>query len=197
MTTHNADADIFDVPAENLVSHGSGGSAYKAEPGIHQATCVALVDQGNQENSFKPGSVQRKGQILWALNDQTLVFTKEGKEPEDTLEPITVISKPYTLSFHEKAALPKDMATLGIKVDPKTTTFGSLLGTKCMLIIGRDEEDRVSVQVAPPAKNQADPEKPVYLPKFWLSDKDGKPTGWKIKKIDKLVIEGERPKHEK
>jgi hypothetical protein len=66
-----------------------------------------------------------------------------------------------------------------------------------MLIIGRDEEDRVSVQVAPPAKNQADPEKPVYLPKFWLSDKDGKPTGWKIKKIDKLVIEGERPKHEK
>ena len=191
------EADIFDVPAENLVGGGGGNSeAYRPTLGIHQATIVAVLDMGEVENKFQPGKSQRKGQILFALNDQTVVFTEEGKEAVDTKEPVAVPSRWYTISFNEKATLVKDVASMGFKIDPKTTTFGSLVGTKCMLIVNEGEEGHIKLTLAPPAKNQADPEKPVYLPKFWISDKDGKPTGYRMKTHPTLVIQGERPKHE-
>lgn len=190
------EVDIFDVPAENLVGGGGSSEAYRASVGIHQATCVAVLDMGEQENKFQPGKKQRKGQMLFALNDQTVVFAEEGKEPTDTKEPVTVASRWYTISFNEKASLVKDVGSMGVKIDPKATTFGSLVGAKCMLIINEGEEGQLKVTLAPPAKNQADPEKPVYLPKFWLSDSEGNPTGYKVKTHPTLVIPGVRPKHE-
>jgi len=191
------DADIFDTPAGELTSSGGGSSeAYKASEGIHQATIVAAVDMGMQENTFKPGTKQRKGQLLFALNDQNVMFTGDNGEEQDTGEPITVISKQYTISFHEKSSLLKDYKTMGFKFDEKTSNFGGMVGGKCQLVIGRSEEGHVTVQVAPPAKGQVDPDSPVYVPRFWLFDKDQQPTGYRMKLHPTLVTPGERPKRE-
>jgi len=196
--TADTDNDIFDVLAGDLVSSGGGDSdAYKPENGIHQATCVAVVYFGEVENKFKPGSKQKKCQLLFALNDQNVVFKKDDGTEEDTGEPITVLSKHYTVSFHEKAGLTKDCLAMGFKVDPAKTTVASFLGMKCQLIVSRNDEDQVVVNVAPPSKNQANPENPVYLPNFWLVDKaTQQPTGYKIRKMDDLVHPEARPKHE-
>lgn len=196
-TTLSTDADIFDTPAGDLSTGGGGSSeAYKASEGIHQATIVAVLDMGMQDNTFKPGTKQRKGQLLFALNDQNVVFTNDKGEEQDTGEPITVISKHYTISFHEKSALLKDYKTMGFKYDEKTSTFGGMVGGKCQLVIGRSEEGYVTLQVAPPAKGQLDPDATVYVPRFWLFDKENQPTGYRMKLHPTLVVAGERPKHE-
>ena len=189
-------ADIFDTPAEQLTGGSGNSEAYKASEGIHQATVVGVIDLGDHENKFQPGKTQRKGQILFALNDQTIVFSEEGKAPVDTGEPVSVISKTYTISFNEKATLPKDLASMGIKVDDKTT-FGSIVGTKCQLVVTHSEEGYVNAVIAKPTKDQQDPKQPVYAPMFWFKNKEGQPTGYRMKLHPTLAIATERPKVEK
>ena len=193
----NTEVDIFDVPAENLVGGSGDGEAYKASIGVHQATIVAAVDLGEVEDNFNPGKKKRKAQLLYALNDQTVVFGEEGKaDYRDTLEPITIISPPYTLSFNEKSTLRKHaLKIMGKEFDEKTTTLGSLVGQKCQLIVSLNEKGYIVADPAAPSKGQMDPEKPVYLPTFWLQDSEGKPTGKRIKTHPTLVIPGVRPKH--
>lgn len=196
--THNAEADIFDVPAENLVG-GGGGEAYKATDGVHQATIVAVVDMGDVHSEMFH-KTQRKVVIVYSLADQNICFKKEGtEEVEDTGEPVTVCSPPITVSFAEKASLTKLFKSLGKHVDLKTTKVTDLLGARCTLFTALDVDSKY-VQISsvnPPAKKgQEDPEKPVYLPNYLLVDKDGTPKGYKIRTVANLVIDGVRPKHE-
>ena len=194
------EVDIFDKPAGEIDSgHGGGGEAYKATLGMHMATVVAVAYLGHVTSTFEGVTkTQEKVQFLFALADQTVVFTEEGKPDNDTGEPVTITSAPYTLSFHEKAALHKLYKGLGKKVET-TTTVSEMLNTKCVIFVAAHHETgRPIINSINPGmpKGQPDPEKAVYLPKFWLVGADGKPTGFKIRTNPKLVIEGERPKQE-
>ena len=192
ITTNTAPAaattsdDIFDVPFDSLGNNtgSSDNSAWKAEAGIHQATCVAIADLGEQEIEWK-GTVkkQRKIQLLFALADQ---------EHPELGEPLTVIGKRYTASLFEQSALAKDLKAWGVK----PTKLIELIGAKAQLIIVVTEEGYVNIQgIAPAGKNQADPAKPVYVPKFWI-EKDGEPTGYRLITHPTLVTAGLRPKDE-
>ena len=198
--TQNTEVDIFDKPAADLTSaSGGGGEAYRPTLGMHMATCVAVCFMPQVEKEFQgQKKVVDQVQFLFALADQNVVFTEEAKEPVDTGEPVTITSVSQTLSFHEKAGLTKLYKALGKKVEP-TTTVSEMLNTKTVLFIAEHPETKrpiiSSINPAMP-KGQPDPEKPVYLPKFWLTNKDGTPTNYKIRANPALVIEGERPKHE-
>lgn len=196
----NTEVDIFDKPAAEIDSgSGGGGEAYRPTLGMHMATCVAVCFMPQVEKEFQ-GQKKKVDQVqfLFALADQTVIFKEEGKEPVDTAEPVTITSLPYTLSFNEKSALSKLYKGLGKKVE-STTTVSEMLNTKTVLFIAAHAEtERPIISSINPAmpKGQPDPEKPVYLPKFWLSDKDGTPKNYKIRTNPALVIPGERPKHE-
>lgn len=199
--TQNTEVDIFDKPAAQIDSgHGGGGEAYKASLGMHMATCVAVAYLGHVEVEFQGvKKTQEKVQFLFSLADQNVVFTEEGKEPNDTGEPVTITTVPYTLSFNEKSALHKLYKGLGKKVET-TTTVSEMLNTKCVIFVAaHPESGRPIINSINPGmpKGQPDPEKPVYLPKFWLSEQDGTPKNYKIRTNPALVIAGERPKHER
>jgi hypothetical protein len=202
-STKDTEADIFDVPAENLVGGGESGEGYKATDGPHFATIVAIVDVGDV-HSEKFNKTQRKGYVVWALADQNVTYKKEGSDtPEDSGEPVIVTSAPITIGqgcFSDKAAVTKLFKSLNLPVDPKTTKLGDLVGVSGMIFTKLDDEGRYvqinSVNFCPPAmKQNAIPKNPVYLPKFLL-EKDGVPTGYRIKAHPTLVIPGVRPKHE-
>jgi hypothetical protein len=197
--THNAEADIFDVPAENLVG-GGGGEAYKAKDGVHPAQIVAIVDMGDVHNKHFD-KTQRKGIFVFALGDQTVCFKEEDGSEKKTDEPITVCSDPITIGngcFDEKAKLFKMFGSLGIKVDAKKTKISDLLGMNTLIFTKRDDEGKyVKINsINPPMEGQLVPQKPVYLPNYLLVDKDGTPKGYKIRTVANLVIDGVRPKHE-
>lgn len=81
------------------------GSAPEPVPaGNHVARCIQLVDMGTQKSEWQ-GKVKfaAKVRITWELPDVLKEFREgEGEKP-------MLISKTYTASMHEKAALSKDL----------------------------------------------------------------------------------------
>jgi hypothetical protein len=188
--------DPFETPMGDF--KGNGGEGYKPHPGPHMATCVAVVYNG-EIKSEKFNKVQKKVQFVWAFADQNVTFKKEGSdEQEDSGEPVCITSPMITLSSGEKATLSKLFKNVGIKETDKTMVT-EMLGIQAMIFTDFDEEGKYPIieLVKPAVKGQKHPAKPIYLPKFLLSDSNGKPTGFKIKAHATLVIPGERPKHEK
>ena len=103
------------------------------------------------------------------------------------------MSKRYTASLFEQSALAKDLKAWGVK----PTKLTDLIGAKAQLILIATDEGYINIQgIAPAGKNQADPAKPVYLPKFWLEAKDGAATGYPITSHPTLIVAGLRPKVE-
>ncbi len=81
-----------------IIAKESGEGYVNAPPGTYSALCVDVVDLGvldtNYNGEVKP---QHKIRIVWQIDENQ----QNGK-------PFT-ISKRYTLSLHEKAALRKDL----------------------------------------------------------------------------------------
>lgn len=78
----------------------SGSNFAPAPEGLHVARCVAMVDLGTHEDTGKFGTKrQRKIRLSFELPDELAVFNEEkGEQPY-------VISREFTFSMHEKAAL--------------------------------------------------------------------------------------------
>ena len=176
--------DIFDSAPSALDSGAGDNSAWKATAGIHAATCVGIVDMGMMESEYQgQKKVQRKIQLCFALSDQQ----NEG-------EAVTICTKRFTASMHEKSAFSAFLANWG---QGKVAKLGDLVGKQAMLIVKVDEEKGyVDIGgISAPLKNQAEVAEKCYLPKFWFSAKDGSETGWKMVGHPTIVIAGPRPKN--
>ena len=124
-----------------------GNSNFKKVPaGAYIGRCYSLIDLGTQTSTVGQyaGKSAHKIRIGWELfgEDETgapLTIVVDGKEM-----PLT-ISKSYTMSLHEKAALRKDLAAWRGKDftedEAKGFDVSKLLGAYCMVNVTTSENN--------------------------------------------------------
>lgn len=88
----------------SLTASDKGGSFTLAPAGQHRARCYAVIDLGTQKVEWQ-GQIkwQPKVMLRWELSDELMDADDHGKQ-----RPFS-ISKRYTNSLHEKAALRHDL----------------------------------------------------------------------------------------
>jgi hypothetical protein len=83
-----------------LIATENGGKEFTPAPeGLHPAVCVDIVDMGEVENKFKPGTKQHKCRIVWQI----------AETDPDNEDKRFIVSGFYTVSLNEKANLRKDL----------------------------------------------------------------------------------------
>lgn len=104
--------------------------------GLHPATCVAVVDLGEQHNK-QFDKDQHKVLLMFEIHDETL--TIEGEEKP------RVISETYTLSLNEKANLRQALESWRGKkfTDEESEGFDvkNVLGKPCQINVAHSEKD--------------------------------------------------------
>lgn len=121
-----------------FIAKDSGGGDFKrVPPGAYIGRCYSVIDLGTQLTSGQYGEkMQHKIRIAWELfgddeNGNPLTVNIEGADM-----PMT-ISKSYTVSLHEKAALRKDLAAWRGKDFTEEEARGfdvsKLIGAYCMV----------------------------------------------------------------
>lgn len=126
-------------------SDNGGGSFKRVPAGVFIGRCYSLIDLGTHLSTGQfAGREQHKIRIGWELfgEDETgapLEIEVDGKKM-----PMT-ISKSYTLSLHEKAALRKDLAAWRGKdfTDEEARAFdvSKLVGAYCMVNVTTSESN--------------------------------------------------------
>ena len=119
-----------------LTAKETKGGDYKPIPeGVHRAVCVWLYDLGTHYNEkFKKS--ERKVLVGWELPDE-IIDTEDGPRP-------LMISKRYTLSLHEKAALRHDLQAWRGRAFTKEELDGfdlhNILGKPCQIQVVHNTE---------------------------------------------------------
>jgi len=127
-----------------FIASDSGGGSFKRVPaGVFIGRCYSLIDLGTQLTDGQYGQKQQhKIRISWELfgdDDQgnPLTVDVEGVEM-----PMT-ISKSYTVSLHEKAAMRRDLAAWRgrdfTEEEAKAFDVSKLIGVYCMLNVTTSE----------------------------------------------------------
>lgn len=129
-----------------FIASDSGSGNFKRVPaGVHIGRCYSLIDLGTQHSSGQYGEkFQHKVRISWELfgedeNGEPLTIDVDGQDM-----PLT-ISKSYTMSLHEKAALRKDLAAWRGRdfTDEEVRGFdvSKLIGAYCMVNVTTSESN--------------------------------------------------------
>lgn len=129
-----------------FIASDSGGGNFKRVPaGVHIGRCYSLIDLGTQHSSGQYGEkFQHKVRISWELfgedeNGEPLTIDVDGQDM-----PLT-ISKSYTMSLHENAALRKDLAAWRGRdfTDEEVRGFdvSKLIGAYCMVNVTTSESN--------------------------------------------------------
>ena len=128
-----------------IASDNGGGNFKRVPAGVHIGRCYSLIDLGTQHSSGQYGEkFQHKVRISWELfgedeNGEPLTIDVDGHDM-----PLT-ISKSYTMSLHEKAALRKDLAAWRGRdfTDEEANGFdvSKLIGAYCMVNVTTSESN--------------------------------------------------------
>jgi len=128
-----------------IASDNGGGNFKRVPAGVHIGRCYSLIDLGTQHSSGQYGEkFQHKVRISWELfgedeNGEPLTIDVDGQDM-----PLT-ISKSYTMSLHEKAALRKDLAAWRGRdfTDEEANGFdvSKLIGAYCMVNVTTSESN--------------------------------------------------------
>ena len=114
-----------------IVSEGSSFTPCPAGP--HSACAVDIVDLGMVPNPFKDGQKQHKFRIVWQVAER-----KDDGKP-------FLVTKQYTASLHEKAALRKDLESWRGVPFTKEEAAGfdveRLIGVPCLLNVQHVERN--------------------------------------------------------
>lgn len=157
-----------------LKATDSGGGYTLAPAGQHRARCISVIDLGTQKVEWQ-GQVkmQHKVSLRWELSDEIM-------ESEDN-RPFS-ISKTYTLSLHEKAAMRHDLEAWRGRAftaeELKGFELRKLLGAPCQLTVVHEPSKTGSTYanvkaISPLAKGmQAPPE--AVNPLTYYEIEDGK-----------------------
>ena len=122
-----------------------GGNFKRVPPGAYIGRCYSLIDLGTQTTNGQFGEKSsHKLRIGWELfgedeNGAPLTIEVDGKEM-----PLT-ISKSYTVSLHEKAAMRRDLAAWRGKdfsdEEAKGFDVSKLLGAYCMVNVTQTDSN--------------------------------------------------------
>ncbi len=116
------------------------GGDFKIPPaGTHPARCISIIDLGTQEIEWQgKKKSQRKIRFSWELPLELEVFG-EGKEPQPF-----IVSRDYTLSMFDAAALRKDLESWrGKKFTEKEAEWfdeTKVVGKPCTLTLVHNEK---------------------------------------------------------
>jgi hypothetical protein len=158
---------------------------YKPSEGWVEARIVALADLGEQENKHT-GKMQPKVSVMFAINE--LLEFSDGKTTPK------LHTEKFTVSLDEKSNLVKKyLAPAGISIESLDELIGKNLKLKFKL-----SEDGKYINVANVDESESPfaAVKDVYVPKWWLQDKDAVVTGYDLLAEDG-VIQTLMPKTEK
>ena len=113
-----------------------GGNFEPTSEGLHTATCIAVVDLGEQY-SKQYGNYHHKVLITFEIHDETITIDGEEKP--------RVISNTYTLSLGEKANLRGDLESWRGKkfTDAELDGFDvkNVLGAHCQVNVAHTTKD--------------------------------------------------------
>ena len=127
-----------------FIATDSGGGNFKRVPaGAYIGRCYSLIDLGTQISSGQYGEkMQHKLRIGWELFGEDEEGNPLTVDVNGVEMPMT-ISKSYTVSLHEKAALRKDLAAWRGKdfTDEEAKGFDvqKLMGAYCMVNVTTSE----------------------------------------------------------
>ncbi len=159
-----------------------GGNFKRVPPGAYIGRCYSLIDLGTQTTNGQFGEKSsHKLRIGWELfgedeNGAPLTIEVDGKEM-----PLT-ISKSYTVSLHEKAAMRRDLAAWRGKdfsdEEAKGFDVSKLLGAYCMVNVtqtdsnGKTYSNVAGLTPLPGALKNAKPAPVHDFVRFDLDDPD-------------------------
>lgn len=155
-----------------LIAKEQGGSSIApVEEGTYPAVCYALIDNGMQYSEIYD-KMSHKITLMWELEDEFI--TIDGKD-----EP-RVVSKSYTLSLNEKAALRKDLVSWRGKEFTADELSGfdltNILGAPCLLnIVHTTKDGKTYANIAGIMKLPKGMTAPVLISKKILFDLEESP----------------------
>lgn len=89
-----------------FITESTGGNYTPTPEGQHIMVCSRIIDLGTQPGSAMYPTPKRKIRIFWELPEERMTYTDgDGNEQEGPF----LHSEQYTVSFHEKANLRKDL----------------------------------------------------------------------------------------
>lgn len=182
----NTDPEEIDM----IVSETAGGAAFTPCPaGSYLARCVRLIDLGTQVNDYQ-GETKTAHKVLVAFEVLDTDARRDDGEP-------FVLSKRYTLSLHEKAALRKELASWrGRDFTPeelKGFDLRSILGKDCFVSVvettkGERTYSNIASIMKPPKGMQA-PEGTCNEPLIYWSMGDAAPDWTALAQLHPKLIE--------
>lgn len=158
-----------------IVSENSTGSYARCPSGSFLGRCVRLIDLGTQTSDFQ-GEVKTARKVLVAFEILDADTRRDDGAPH-------VLSKPFTMSLHEKSALRKDLASWrGRDFTPEELRgfdLRSILGKDAFLsVIEVTKADRKFSNIASimrPPKGMVAPEGTANEPLVYWSMSDPNP----------------------
>lgn len=161
-----------------MIVSDAGGTTFEQPPaGAHIARCIRIIDIGTQKGEYQ-GQPTFKHQFImsWELSNELMT------SGDSTGKPFTV-SKFYTASLNEKAALRKDLASWRTRDFTEEELKGfdvqSVLGKACMLSITLNEKGKAKVSAV------------MALPKgTQVPEQVNKTVIFSINKFDEEVFNG-------
>lgn len=128
-----------------IATDSGGGNFKRVPPGSYIGRCYSMIDLGTQLSTGEfAGKMQHKIRLAWELfgedeNGEPLTIDVDGK-----MMPLT-ISKSYTLSMHEKAALRIALTAWRGKAfsdeEAKSFDVSKLMGAYCMVNVTQSENN--------------------------------------------------------
>lgn len=171
----------------SLIAKATEGGGYQPVPaGMHLARCYKIVDLGSQKTEYM-GQVKIQHKIMlqfevWSEDESgNPTVTSKG-------EPMS-ITKRYTLTLSEKAALRNDLKTWRGRDFTSEELRGfelkNVLGVWAMLSVSRSEghdgKEYTNIQAIMPV--------PAHLKKAGLPDPHNKPEMYSIEEHDNDIFE--------
>ena len=165
---------------------------YKPAEGWVAAQIVAIADLGEEE--FK-GELKKKMGVMFAI-DETLNLGEDSEVVcKSVLNKYNVPENP----FFEKAGIIKNLAKPAKFTFSEQPSLVELLGMQCRVKLEKSDTGKgpyITMVDEPDKKNPFELTTEMYVPKFWLVDAQGKPTGIDICTIDNGLVKAELWKKE-
>lgn len=161
-------------------SNAESNTDWTPKDGWHEARIIGIADLGEVPNKFQNGKMQAKISVLFTF-DEFVEFENGDRSQKTKVER-------FTASLHEKAGLvTKILSPAGISCESLDEMVGQTLRLKL-----KQEGEYQNIVNADESEKSLDAPVDMYVPKFWLQDKEGVATGFDMITEDG-VIETLRP----
>ena len=124
-----------------LIASASGGTFKPVPPGMHLARCYRIIDLGTQKTEYQ-GKVNYQHKVM--LGFEVHGEDSQGQPLRAETGPM-IISKTYTLSLNDKAALRADLVAWRGRdftiIEAQRFDLKNVLGAWCMVTVATSERD--------------------------------------------------------